>query len=96
MARLIDADTLKGYLMRSAVYAWDVEQDEIAHRWVLHAIDNAPTIDMVRCEDCVHWGKWNNHTGSCERLNKLDIIEGGWFGADADDFCSFAERKDND
>ena len=47
MARLIDADTLKGYLMQSTVYAWDAEQDAIAHRWVLHAIDNAPTIDAV-------------------------------------------------
>lgn len=53
-------------------------------------------VPVVRCKDCKWWENWNIHNGSCERLNKLDIIEGGWFGADADDFCSFAERRDDE
>ena len=53
-------------------------------------------VPVVRCKDCKWWENWNSHNGSCERLNKLDIIEGGWFGADADDFCSFAERRDDE
>ena len=83
MARLIDADTLKGYLMQSTVYAWDAEQDAIAHRWVLHAIDTAPTIDaepVIRCKDC----KWFGRMGcAIEVVDETDMPK-------ENDFCSFA------
>ena len=96
MARLIDADTLKGYLMQSTVYAWDAEQDAIAHRWVLHAIDNAPTIDavpVVRCKNCKHFRTF--HTASDGEEIRL-CVGRGIVDLYYDDFCSKAERKDDE
>lgn len=44
--------------------------------------------EIVRCKDCKNWQEWENGTGSC---HKNDYY---WFGTDATDFCSFAERKE--
>lgn len=94
--RLIDADALKeiisgnSYILRDSINSmnfgmfWDgIEQ----------AIDESPTIDavpVVRCKDCKCWMEWTNNTGNCSRFAL------NWIGTDADDFCSFGERKDND
>ena len=66
MPRLIDADELKGYLMQSTAYAW-----------VLHAIDNAPTIDavpVVRCKDCKWWDECDelDENGYCHHGERKD------------------------
>lgn len=50
------------------------------------AADVAP---VVRCKDCKHWGGHEGNVFSCMR-------EFDWFGAEADDFCSYGERKDGD
>lgn len=88
--RLIDADALEKDLARR----WDENDDaDFSHREVWRALRDAPTIDavpVVRCKDCRWWTEWSNGgIGSCSRF-ALD-----WIGTDADDFCSFAERKDN-
>lgn len=81
--RLIDADALPKYT------GYALSADEVAM-----AVENAPTIDavpVVRCKDCRWWTEWSNGgIGSCSRF-ALD-----WLGTDADDFCSFAERKDDE
>lgn len=40
---------------------------------------------MVRCRDCKHWNSKTDLT-YCDRTV--------WFGTDANDYCSFAERTD--
>lgn len=53
--------------------------------------DNFEALDqdeIVRCKDCKYWHEWENGTGSCHRS---DIM---WVGSDYDDYCSFAERKE--
>jgi hypothetical protein len=45
---------------------------------------------LIRCKDCKNWRDWGNGTGECRRSETL----GFWFGANADDYCSFAERKE--
>ena len=81
--RLIDADALIDEL--------GISDEDIVFEEML---DDAPTIDavpVVRCKDCRWWTEWSNGgIGSCSRF-ALD-----WLGTDADDFCSFAERKDNE
>lgn len=80
--RLIDADALIDEL--------GISDEDIIFEGML---EDAPTIDavpVVRCKDCKCWTEWANGTGSCNRFT-LD-----WIGTDADDFCSFAERKDNE
>ena len=60
-----------------------------AHK-ALDGIQSADVVPVVRCKDCKCWTEWSNGTGSCSRV-ALD-----WLGTDADDFCSMAERKDNE
>ena len=51
-----------------------------------------PKEELIRCKDCKHWNEWENGTGTCQRS------ENGcnWFGVDADDYCSYAERMESD
>jgi hypothetical protein len=55
-------------------------------------IENAPTVDaveVVRCKDCKHWGYVVGCGHYCEcYANQMADTE-------ADDFCSYGERKDN-
>lgn len=94
--RLIDADALMeqhvwlcgGWVGDSHAEGYMDALDKVEE-----TIKSAPTIDavpVVRCADCKCWTEWSNGTGSCSRF-ALD-----WIGTDADDFCSFAERKDNE
>jgi hypothetical protein len=60
-------------------------------------IIDAPTVDavpVVRCKDCRHWCEMQNLTGACLRLCAIDGAL--WMGTDATDFCSFAERRDDE
>lgn len=88
--RLIDADALMKAFYKSI-------DDAALHGGKIvpfqDIIQNAPTIDavpVVRCKDCRHWTEWGSKTGSCSRF-ALD-----WIGTDADDFCSMAERRDDE
>lgn len=81
--RLIDAEPI---LMR-----WNTEL--LGRREMYDMVKNAPMVDavpVVRCKDCRHWTEWGSNTGSCSRF-ALD-----WIGTDADDFCSMAERRDDE
>ena len=49
---------------------------------------------VVRCKDCRHWSEMQNLTGACLRLCAIDGAL--WMGTDATDFCSFAERRDDE
>ena len=55
--RLIDADALIDAICRSSMYAWSVEQDQIAHNWVLDIIKELPTItpqgDLISRADAI-------------------------------------------
>lgn len=97
--RLIDANKLSKEIVErgaqlSGCYSAGIARymdRMLAH--VLAEVDNAPTVDavpVVRCKDCRHWTEWGSNTGSCSRF-ALD-----WIGTDADDFCSMAERKDDE
>ena len=48
-----------------------------------------PTIDIVFCKECKHWGKWSDEEMFC------GCLEGG-IGSDFDDFCSYGERKESE
>lgn len=60
-------------------------------------VKDSPTIDavpVVRCKDCRHWCEMQNLTGACLRLCAIDGAL--WMGTDATDFCSFAERRNDE
>ena len=44
--------------------------------------------EQILCKDCKHWHEWESGAGSCHRSNIM------WVGSDYDDYCSFAERKE--
>lgn len=54
-------------------------------------LPSADVVEVVRCKDCRYWTEWGSGTGSCQPPNSVM-----WCGTDATDFCSFAERKDDE
>lgn len=76
--RLIDADKLK-----EKVFSYNFKA----------LIDDAPTVDIVRCKDCKYAKKFNERWFICRmwyppRLdNQVDTT------VSADDFCSKGEKK---
>lgn len=90
MARLIDA---KPILMR-----WNTES--LGRKEMYDMVKNAPMVDavpVIRCRDCRWWHDngtlpfKSSVTGFCERLGTLE-----WFSTDYNDYCSFAERIDDE
>ena len=80
--RLIDADALWAEFMELADTSIEFDGEGVAN-----AIANAPTVDaveVVRCKDCKAYDKESYY---CEAMG---------FTCEANDFCSYGERKDND
>lgn len=50
---------------------------------------DAPSIDIVRCGDCKYWHK-NRKEG--DGMNVFDVC----YDFQADDFCLYGERKENE
>lgn len=46
-------------------------------------VNDAPSIDIVRCQDCKHWNMVSN---GCMRNPSVE----GW---QADDFCSYGQKE---
>lgn len=81
--RLIDADALLNRMQKDPLF------DLVERYGVSGVIDAEPTVDavpVIRCKDCKHWSKPHGWNGFCEH----------GIPAEADDFCSWAERKDNE
>lgn len=84
--RLIDADAL---IRRWCGIKCGCERDECGREIepciVVMAIEDAPTIDIVRCGECKYWSE-----GKCWNLKGLNKTDGV---VNADDFCSYGERE---
>lgn len=88
--RLIDADAIPEKEMNYPV-------------WV--CLKKQPTVDaevVVRCKDCKHW---HEETSWCTKHSHFVGFDGmachpsqslEWKMFDADDFCSYGERKDGE
>ena len=87
MARLIDAEPI---LMK-----WNTES--LGRKEMYDMVKNAPMVDavpVVRCKDCRHWSEMQNSAGACLRHS---VIAGSWWnGTDSTDYCSFAERRNDE
>ena len=87
MRRYIDAEWIR------TIYA-DFEHYENRDDWttpitnVLAVINDAPSIDIVRCKEC-KWAKANGTYQWCGRLDSTARIT-------ADDFCSYGEREESE
>lgn len=79
--RLIDADALIDEL--------GISDEDIIFEGML---EDAPTIDavpVVRCKDCKYYDTPKN-------FKKPYCMRGAYVKVNADDYCSFAERKDDE
>ena len=76
--RMIDADALIKEIKM------DIEDDGLQEKMVFYRINEAPSIDIVRCKECKYYVN-----GQCWKSDGLDKLDGNV--AD-DDFCSRGER----
>lgn len=92
MSRYIDAEWIRN------IYA-DFEHYENRDDWttpianVLAVIDDAPSIDIVRCKECMHWYKAIDENG-IERFNFSKCIK-GHYGNGLEFYCADGERKES-
>ena len=80
MSRYVDADAL----YETLCHLWDKSDSEDFEKGVFKIIINAPSIDIVRCQDCKHWVY--NFNG-CSRNPCTEP----WY---ATDFCNYGERRE--
>lgn len=81
MSRYIDADHAEFRLQCCGTY-----HGVIAFDTVKAVLNDAPSIDIVRCKECKHWHKWSDWEMFCGHFD-------GGIGSDADDYCSYGERE---
>ena len=78
MSRYTDADELKKTIDKEIF-----RHDTIDH--VFQIIDDAPSIDIVRCGECKYW----KSTVQMPNGTEVKCL----YGRKADDFCSYGERE---
>ena len=85
MSRYIDAEWLKEHIeVISYEGMWHTtETDEFV---AVDNINQAPSIDIVRCKECRHW-----RNTDAEKIPTASIACGNMH---ADDFCSYGERRE--
>ena len=91
--RLIDANKLKRKVQRVATEAWMMKLTssvETVLNQFLDYIEEAPSIDIVRCGECKHWREYETWS-ECERWtgNPYESAK-----TKADDFCSYGSRSE--
>lgn len=60
-------------------------------------IENIPSIDLVRCKDCIHCADDYVDTGfGAMPTFTCDIFEGYGVGIKPDHYCSYGEREDGE
>ena len=80
MSKWIDADALKE---RYKEVRFKDGMTERIVRWLVEVnIDEAPSIDIVRCKECKYR---SNESSICDKMNRVML---------ADDFCSYGERRE--
>jgi len=79
MSRYIDADASTKEIKQ------DIADEGLTERYVFYRINEAPSIDIVRCGECKYCVN-----GQCWKSDGLDKLDGNV--AD-DDFCSRGERE---
>ena len=80
MSRYIDADAIKDKAWKAESEACFYALEDVVS---VTDIDEAPSIDIVRCQDCKHWVY--NFNG-CSRNPCTEP----WY---ATDFCNYGERE---
>lgn len=95
--RLIDAKEMEGGIKEA------FKENPFLMGMLLRWVRKHPTIDavpVVRCKDCKWSGMYCFGTSDYEQLACLEVEEDGFVrfatAVDADDFCSYGERRGGD
>ena len=106
--RLIDVKKVINSMQKCLDECSPDEKDSVAYfafAAIITALKQEPTVDsveVVRCKDCKHW---HEETGWCYYHSHFIDEDGlachpwesnNWKMLDADDFCSYGERKYNE
>lgn len=84
MSRWIDADELGASVIKNTVF----DKGD-----VIKLIEDAPTIDIVRCSECKYASDDGTYGCMCEHFNDTsDAYHRMW----SDDFCSRGERNSSE
>ncbi len=86
MSRYIDADAL----IEKIDNIWNGRPISFLGAKILAMIDDAPSIDIVRCGECKHRydDGWIEPRWTCDYLKDMRLKD--------DDFCSYGERRASD
>ena len=91
--KLIDADEFERCLQNYRPYVdsgrFNAIQTEVNQvlDCIEYEIDDAPSIDIVRCKECKHWQEYKGEH-FCHNVYGLHD------DTKADDFCSYGERSE--
>lgn len=55
---------------------------------------SCPLGEIIRCKDCKHWREGTTYT-YCDKLFRMGVLDIYDYMTTDDDFCSYAERKEN-
>ena len=86
MSRYIDADALKKEIKQ------DIADNGLTERYVFYRINEAPTIDIVRCKECKFSARYVDD-GHIECRLYSHPLRHDYHEMKADDFCSYGERE---
>jgi len=91
MSRYIDADTLKHY----GSHLGDEYEDKFHDaQWVYrNQIDEAPSIDIIKCKDCIYYEALGYDAPKDGWCNTPKLYCDGYW-VDEDDFCSDAKKEE--
>jgi hypothetical protein len=83
LIKLLDDFSAPVMLMDTKLMDWNIPTQQLREAMADHLIANGVTIP-VRCKNCKAYDK---EVGYCEAMG---------FTCEANDFCSYGERKDNE
>ena len=98
--RLIDVDALEHEILSKHPYMTRDTVLDVAY--LVHKFPAVGAVPNVLCRDCKYW---HESTGYCDQHSYFVGADGMscspaespcWTTWDADDFCSYGERKDGD
>ena len=92
MARYVKAAAVKSGMV---LYGFHSEDQTVAE-FVEDILPTADVVEVVRCKDCKYMCHYTDGHLECRLLSDLKPIPTTYCTMNADDFCSYGERREDD
>lgn len=96
MSDLVKRNIAIRELVRSSVYKWSVEEDQLAHNWAISIIESLPSsdaVEVVRCKDCVYGSEDYPKDIFPEATGETYSCVHSTYSHDKDFYCKYGERR---